>query len=367
MLLLITLLFFSTSSYVFLALLLRGNIQQPPRSATPWEPVVSVIVAAKNEESYLRDCLTSLAQLDYPSEKLDIIIVDDASTDGSGEIIKNFTTDPRFSSLRLEHDQKEKSGKAGALLAGFEKSCGEIVFMTDADCQVPPAWIQTMLHGFGERIGIVGGFTLVNKPKTLFEKVQALDWLYLLSVASAASQLNKPITWVGNNLAVRRQAYDNVGGYRKLDDSFVEDFALINAIEHQTTWQCRFYASPDSAVRTRAAASLRQFYAQRKRWSLGISSARPFGMWVMLSGFLTHLLLFVVAPFSWQTALWTALAKMLVDYLVFHPSRKILQEPCPWPFFLLYELFYIVYTALLPILLLFDRHISWKGAEMRRD
>ena len=67
--------------YVFFGLLLLGNLITFPRSKKKYEPTVSVIVAVRNEEAHLKACMKSLIQLDYPQEKLDIVLVDDASTD----------------------------------------------------------------------------------------------------------------------------------------------------------------------------------------------------------------------------------------------------------------------------------------------
>ena len=295
------LLFLSLCSYIFLGLLLRGNIASVPRTTSNWQPYVSVIIAARNEEKYLANCLASLQNLDYPLKKLEIVVVNDASTDQTADIIARFSNRLKhLKTVMLKQGEKEKPAKAGALLAGIDESQGEILIFTDADCRVPATWIRDLLAGFRDNVGIVGGYTLLFPScKNLFERLQALDWHYLLSIAGAASQLNKPITWVGNNMAVRRSAYEQVGGYRAIRDSLVEDFALIDAIEKQTEWQCRFYASPYSIVRTHPATSWRRLYEQRKRWSLGIVGARPFGWWIMTSGFLLHffiLLSFVFCP-----------------------------------------------------------------------
>lgn len=358
----LTLLLLTIASYTFLGLLLRGNVNPTPVAEKNWLPTVSVVVAAKNEEAHLGECLVSLANLDYPADRLEIIIVNDASTDKSAEIIEAFEHDiSMLKHIHLAKGEKTKQGKAGALLAGIEKSRGEILFITDADCVVPHTWIRDLLGGFHERVGVVGGFTLVKQPTSLWQKVQAYDWRFLLSVAAAASQLNKPISWVGNNLAVRRSTYEQVGGYQNLEAGFVEDFMLINVIEKETAWQCRFYASAKSAVRTNAADSLHQLISQRKRWGMAISAARPFGWWIMLTGFAGHFMILfalLVAP------LWSALAfiaKCGVDYLIFVQSRSVLREPFKTADFILYEIYALFHSLLLPLLMLFGGRISWKG------
>jgi cellulose synthase/poly-beta-1,6-N-acetylglucosamine synthase-like glycosyltransferase len=362
------LVFLSLCCYLFLGLLLRGNINAIPLSTEEWQPRVSVVIPARNEEAYLADCLSSLQKIDYPSEKVEIVIVNDASTDRTADVIAHFAS--RLKNLKnvaLLQKEKVKPAKAGALLAGIEHSKGEVIFFTDADCRVPSSWIRDLLRGFRENVGIVGGFTLLPQNKKLFEKLQALDWQYLLSIAGAASQLKKPITWVGNNMAIRRHAYDQVGGYREIRDSLVEDFALINAIEKQTTWQCRFYASPHSVVRTQPAASWRQLYEQRKRWSLGIVGARPFGWLIMTTAFLLHVFILLSFIFCPICALISLSIKMATDLLIFKQSSARLNESFKIQFIFLFQLYYIFSSLVLPILLLFDRRIHWKGIDLKRN
>lgn len=360
------LLILSLCSYIFLGLLLRGNVREMPAGDESWEPSVSVIISARNEEASLPACLASLVSLDYPEDKLEIVVVNDASTDHTAQIIDSFQrAHPTLQRIDLAFDEKEKAGKAGALLKGIDKSSGEILFFTDADCLVSRDWIREMLKGFRPEIGVVGGFTLIGQAQSLFAQMQALDWHFLLTIASAASHLNKPISWVGNNLALRRSAYEQTGGYRRLSDSFVEDFALIHAIDRQTHWRCRFYASPKSIVRTLPAQTVARLYAQRKRWSTGIVDARPFCWWIMITVWALHVSLLVSLFCSAALAIVTLLIKCGVDIFLFRASGVLLGESRSASKVIIYEPYYILSSLLLPISMLFDRRVTWKGAKIK--
>ncbi len=358
-------LFILLGGYSILAVLLSRNLRPVPESTKEWQPVVSVVIACRNEEHNLPGLFDSLRHLDYPRDKLEIILVDDASTDDTGSLIAAFEKSMAgVTTIALAPGEKEKSGKAGALLAGIELSRGEIIFITDADCRVAPHWIRSLLPALRENIGVVGGYTVIDSPARLFARVQALDWQLLLCVAAAASQMTRPITWVGNNLAFRRCAYDAVGGYRGLPNSFVEDFALIDAIERRTTYGCRFYAENQGAVRTRAAASLKQLYHQRKRWAFGITGARPFGLLIMSTAFFTHLFLvivFLMQPFCGVAAL---LLKTWSDLRLLSKKQSTVQTINPW-LLMLFEIYYILYSLVLPLLFLLDRRVVWKGEMFR--
>ncbi len=359
--LLLFLLFTSLSIYVLLAIVTSRNLTSIPPRRNNWQPNVSVVVACKNEDENLGDLFHSLSHLDYPAEKLEIIIIDDASTDQSAHLIRQFRAEnPGLIHVALADGEKEKPGKAGALLAGIEKSRGEVLFITDADCRIPPGWIVSLLSAFQANIGVVGGFTLIDRPRSLFERLQALDWQFLLSVAAAAAHMGRPITWVGNNLAIRRTAYDEVGGYRNVRNSLVEDFALIDAIERGGKWSCRFYAMPQGVVKTRAAASIRQLYHQRKRWAAGISGARPFSWLFMGAAFLTHIFI-VAAPIACPPcAVAALLLKIWSDRRILSKSAALLQEKTSLKELALFQPYYIAYSILLPFLLILDRRVVWK-------
>ncbi|MDZ7725014.1 MAG: glycosyltransferase [candidate division KSB1 bacterium] len=330
-------------------------------------PSVSVIVACKNEAKTLQTSLNSLTKLDYPSDKLEIIMVDDGSQDNSFDIIQAFVCkNNKISCLRLDPLEKTKSGKAGAIMKGIEKSSGEFIFITDADCSVPPTWIKGLLSAFDAQTGIAGGFTLAPPRLAVFQKMQNIDLLYLLSVASSTSALDKPTSWVGNNIAVRREAYDSIGGYAALDDSLVEDFALIAALDKQTRWKSCFCPSPQTAVQSRPPQTLRDWYNQRKRWACGIPQMRPLGLMIMILSFLAHLGVLVSvfkSPFS--LFLLCIFIMICIDYALIYKTSRYLQYSFNLIHFVFFQFYYFAYSSLLPFFLFFDRTVVWKGLTYR--
>jgi len=149
------------------------------------EPLVSVVVAARNEEANLRQCLESILGNDYPKEKLEVVVVDDRSTDATPSIIADLTREhPNLRSLRIERDDGKLRGKTNALARGIPTARGEIIMLTDADCIVSRTWVRETAKYFTEDVGIVAGVTMLNDT-SWFSGMQALDWMYLLSVAAS--------------------------------------------------------------------------------------------------------------------------------------------------------------------------------------
>lgn len=129
---------------------------QSPRSEP--EPRVSVIVPVRNGATTLGALLDSLLVLDYPSDRLEIIVVDNASTDETPEILKRYA--PRVKSVR-----EPRLGASAARNRGVAEAKGEVIAFTDADCVVDPRWLRGALPLLRrEQVGVVGGRILALRP-----------------------------------------------------------------------------------------------------------------------------------------------------------------------------------------------------------
>src|SRR5690606_8702665 len=145
-------------------------------------------------------------------------------------------------------------GKVSALAAGIKESGGEIILLTDADCTVPPLWAYTIASYYNDDVGIVNGYTTQNAQNT-FKGMQAIDFIYLISVASGMINNERPVSCIGNNMSFRKQAYLDAGGYDNLPFSVTEDFALLNAIQKLNKYRIIHPINPDSMVISKACRS----------------------------------------------------------------------------------------------------------------
>ncbi|HET7152311.1 MAG TPA: glycosyltransferase, partial [Candidatus Kapabacteria bacterium] len=203
-------------------------------------PAITVVVAARNEEKTIARCIHSLAALDYPADKLEIILMNDGSVDNTATIISSLLTSyPAIKYFDVQEENSHLRGKTAALAQAFDMAKGEIFISTDADCAVPPQWLKEVASYFDAKTGIVGGFTL-QEYSSLFSAVQSLDWAYLLTHASSGAGLGTPIGCIGNNLAIRREAYESMGGYRNIPFSVTEDFALLKAVCKTERWEYKY-------------------------------------------------------------------------------------------------------------------------------
>ena len=187
-----------------------------------FEPKVTVIVAARNEEAVIHNCINSLDKLDYPEEKLQILIINDHSTDLTQEVIEKLISGkPKFRALKSKKAIGKLKGKANALANAMEYATGEIIFTTDADCIINPEWVKTLLSYYTDDVAAVFGFTKQEGNRALL-KMQSVDWVYLLTASAGMMNLQRPMSCIGNNMSYRKSAYDEVGGYETIPFSVIE-------------------------------------------------------------------------------------------------------------------------------------------------
>ncbi len=355
--------------YVISSLILFYGIFRRRPARVSQQPLVSVLIAARNEEKRIPQCLESLLHSQYPAEKFEIIVIDDRSTDQTRNIAEGFARQhPQVRVIPINHRLENMSGKASALCQGLVHARGEIILMTDADCQVPPSWIPQTVSYFTPKVGLVGGFTLLSpseKTSAVFAKIQTLDWMYLLTVGAGAAGLGRPVSIIGNNFAFRRAAYETVGGYEKLGFSIIEDFALMRAIHEQTDWQILFPLDPQIAITSDPTTSWREFYDQRQRWAAGGKDVGMVAKWLMMIAFLGHLAcltaFFISAKLAWSCFLIVASA----DFLLLWQSTRALGHRTLLTIFPLFEIYYFLYSFFFTPTVLLPATVRWKGVHYR--
>jgi cellulose synthase/poly-beta-1,6-N-acetylglucosamine synthase-like glycosyltransferase len=323
-------------------------------------PSATVVVAVRNEQKNIASCLVSLNKITYPSGKLEIIIVDDFSEDRTGTIIDEFIKDkPLFKKITPEINSSLK-GKVNALASAMKIASGEIILLTDADCEVPSAWVVTLASYFKKDIGFVNGFTVLNNG-SIFSAMQGIDLVFLLSAASGSINLKYPVSSIGNNMSFRKEAYLEVGGYVNLPFSVTEDFILLQGIAGLKKYQIIYPLLKESLVVSKPCTGLKELINQKKRWGRGGFAAPAGGFMIMGIAFISNLLVLLTPLFFSPVWLYLAVFKIIVDYLFLYPVHSVLGIKNQLKYYLFFQVYFILYTTILPIVLIFNRKISWKG------
>ncbi len=351
--------------YLFCGIIIFFGLKKYNQSPLTQFSSVSVIVAARNEEHYISACLNSLTELDYPQDKLELIIVDDHSTDKTLKIIKEFADiHKHIIPIALGDYFENNSGKADAIQFAVEKSKGEFLFVTDADCQVPRGWIKNLLSAFTPGMGLVGGATLLDKPNEkmpLFGRIQSFDWLYLLTIALSTGHYGFPISWFGNNMAFRRETFDSIGGFKNLRNTIVEDFAFILKIHKSRNWKIKFLFHQDSLVKSDPVLHIRSYYNQRKRWASAVNAVHPVAKLMMFTSVAAHVIIVLnIITLQFHSAIWGFTIMTLVDLTATWKSTGFLDRRDLLKYILPFKIYYFYFTLVFPVMLIFDHKIDWK-------
>jgi 1,2-diacylglycerol 3-beta-glucosyltransferase len=342
--------------------LLRGRM---PHAVAGTMPFVSVIVAARNEEDHIGECLQSILRTTYPAHLMEIIVVNDGSTDRTGDIAASFSREQGH--VRVINSLTgvgNLRGKTNAVCQGINASRGEILMFTDADCTVPPGWVSHTVAAFEEGIGIVGGFTLLEHG-TWFQTIQSLDWTHLFGVAGAMAGYGSPLTVIGNNLSVRRSAYDATGGFENIPFSVTEDYALVQAIVTRTDYRAAFPMQAATQVSSKACTTVRQLFRQKQRWGVGGLDMIWPGMAVMAVSWLTRATI-IAALCSGSTG-WGLTGICIIaasDLLFLSAPLKTFGRLLDLKWFPLFELYFTGYMLVLPVVAFFSREIVWKERKL---
>jgi len=326
-------------------------------------PSASVIVAARNEEDKILDCLASLDLMDYPEGKLEIIIVNDNSTDKTGEIINDFIAGkPKFRTIIPEGIKGKLKGKTNALANALKVSRGEIILTTDADCTPPPTWAKSIASYFQKDVGAVLGFT-TQSGETPFYGMQAMDFLYLHTIASGTANLNKPTSCIGNNMAYRKSAYDDAGGYENIPFSITEDMKLMTTIHEMKKYKVIYPLDKDALMVSKPLANYKEIFWQKKRWGVGGVDSKLYGYAIMASGYVAKICMLLLPFLFSPAALYLTAFKIFIDCFFVQQIFNKLGLKFRLSHFTAFEIYFIIYVLLLPIVVLPNRKVKWKGRE----
>ncbi|MEE9166764.1 MAG: glycosyltransferase [Candidatus Neomarinimicrobiota bacterium] len=363
-------------AYLSFLLWLRNGITGTPQQQTSKKrnrlPLVSVIVAARNEEDNIGNLLQHVLCQDYPGSQLEVVIANDDSADSTGDIVRKFSeNDSRVTHLLVDDTPDNWSPKMWALSKAVQSSEGEILVFTDADCTMGASWISTMAMLFKDtRVGMVGGPSPLENGGGLWRRALLLDSLGQDSLAAGGFARGFPLTVSGRNLAIRRSAFDSVRGYEEINSFFSGDDTLIMHKIIDAGWEIEFCVNPEAQVKSPPPPDFASFVRQRLRFAskgkiyYELPFVRSVFRWIVSAIFLANLAVvagmaaFVVSLDSTWLLPW--FVKMIGDGILIAKYTSLLSRPFEPAAFLLDEIWHSLYVVVFGILgpLL---PISWKG------
>ena len=187
----------------------KGVLERRGFADTKTHPLISVIVPVRNRPTEIEACLRALQQLRYPRERLEIIVVDDASQDTTPEVISRF---PVKHMTLNEHKQASYCRNLAA-----RESKGEIVAFVDSDCRVHPDWLSELVTCFRDRsLAAVGGLVDSELEESALDRYEKVKSSLHLGFRPRRSSGNEPFFYLPScNLLVKRRPFLKLGGFRE--------------------------------------------------------------------------------------------------------------------------------------------------------
>lgn len=241
----------------FLSAPARRNRERAPSLS---RPTVALIIPCWNEEDTIRGSIESLLALDYPSDKLSIVVVNDGSTDNSGREIDAFKDHPRVTVIH-----QENGGKHAALNTGIAGTTADIVGCMDADSFVEPSALKETVGYFDDpKVAAVTVAMSVHKPYTLIEAMQQAEYVLGIALRHILATINGIYVTPGPFSLYRRSVVVELGGFRRGHNA--EDMEMALRLQRHGYWI-------ENAVRARVYAqspkTVRSLVKQRTRWTTG--------------------------------------------------------------------------------------------------
>jgi glycosyltransferase involved in cell wall biosynthesis len=348
--------------YVVLRWLMSQSTTLSPRSTQPESghlPRVSALIPARDEEGNLSDCLDTIRAQSYPD--LEIIVVDDRSTDATPEIARRTAeADPRVRVVTMTHLPAGWTGKTHALQEASSVASGEWLWFLDADTFHHPDSLAVML-GYGLREGAALVSILPElRCETFWERViQPLAGITLMQsfpLFLVNDDRRKLAFANGQTILVRRDAYDAAGGHRAVRDRFVEDIGMAYKVKGlglpirvaltRDLVSCRMYNSLSQLVR--GWSRILYDALDRKSWRLLgrlldpltfcqtghvalivsmilliTQGPGPFPLWLLGLSVVHHVWMYVVLRLAYHASVpgsrhvvWYPLANLVVDVIL---------------------------------------------------
>jgi tetratricopeptide (TPR) repeat protein len=329
-------------------------------------PTVSVVVTARNEAQDLPRCLAALAALDYPADKLQLVLVNDRSTDDTGALLERFAAVHAHTVVLHTATLPDLGldGKARGLAHGMDIATGEWILITDADGAMPPSWVRHLMGLAGTDAVMVGGALSVT-PKWWWGWFEGVMLQFLLSFSHAAAGFGMPFVCIGPNMGIRSDAYRRAGGLVTRGVFVAEDLALFE-IARSDGRPIRLAADLPTTVTVVPVPTPWLLFSQLRRWLGGGVAERPavaVGLVVTLTwglGVLWHFLAgWASVPFtSWAAFVGT---KLVGEGVLLHVLHRRLGEHHLVRRLLALQLYQVVALLFLPISFALTRRLRWLG------
>jgi len=353
-------------SYFFLILIYFWGwkkLSPANRSVNRSATTVSIVVAVRNEAVNIPALIRALKSQDYPKELMEVLFIDDHSTDSTRDAIhlcvKGETVYSILSSSGV--------GKKDALQCGYSKCRGDLIITTDADCTFNQKWISALVSCFEDKkADFIIGPVILDEGPGIFQDLQALEFLSLTGTAGGSAGIGKPILCNGANLAFKANIVSSQPDLLNRKFASGDDIFLLQHVKKEHGCTPVFLKSREATVVSKGQDDLKSFWNQRKRWTSKNRGCRDFdSAFAAIIVYLTNLFLLVslilsfFIPQVFLIFIGLFLLKSIPDFLFMYTVTEFFDKKPLLRYFLILQVLYFFYVSIIPIAGTIGK-FSWK-------
>ncbi|NVN95093.1 MAG: glycosyltransferase [Bacteroidetes bacterium] len=338
---------------------------------------VSIIIPARNESHCILELMQSIKNQTYPYQFIEIIVVDDASTDDTFKVVQDFAnqnSNLNCKVIRIEDNTVKKTYKKFAISKAIQLSKGDLIITTDADCVVGCDWVAGIVNLYIQsNAKMIVGFVAYSNDDSIFQKMQNLEFLSLIASGVSAVESGYPIMCNGANLVYERKAFDEVNGF-DLNEHFASGddvFLLLKIKKHFGKNSIFVLDDKNTIVYTHAMKNLSAFIQQRIRWASKTKGYKDLSILLVAgivfsynTSIIFTLLIGIVYHNFLLITLYLFLLKVVIDFPIILSITKFVNRKDLLIFYLPLQILYLPYILIIGIISNFISY-QWKGRTIK--
>ena len=317
----------SSPYFCFIVIIISGLLfrAKQPIDISSNLPFVSVVIAARNEEENISNLLEDLIKQDLDKNNFEVIVSNDRSEDNTKNIIDSYAEKNSF--IKAIHISKkyDMATKKYALEKAIDKSNGEIILATDADCRVPKTWVTSMAKLVIKENKVIIGYSKIKSENKLINEIQKIDFLGIMTANGGLLTNGIVCSGSGQNLGYKKEDFYKIGGFEPVKNKESgDDMYIVQAIAKIKG--AAFNYDENSFVSTLPKKTLSGYINQRVRWS---SNSRftiftsPLFFFFLASAFLANLNILIAMILFLDVSITLFFIKFFLEALVLYIGGKI--------------------------------------------
>lgn len=331
-----------------------------------FQPPVSVVICARNEDDNLSAFLPLIIAQDYPD--FEVVVVNDCSWDHTADVLKEFSQKyPKLKVVTIKEDENFSHGKKFAQMVGIKGAKNEHLLFTDADCRPSSSqWIKHMVSNYDDKTEIVLGYGAYEKNKSLLNKIIRFDTFYIALQYLSFCLSGKTYMGVGRNLSYKKSLFFKLKGFAShYHIESGDDDLLVNeaATKRNSKIEINLKSFTVSKVKKNWAGWWRQkrrhittgtHYNFKSKFRLGLLAGSQYLL------FITFIILLALGS-NFYLVLGLFCFRLCIQFIIFIKSmNKLREKDLLWlsPFL---EIFLMIFYPVLTLSNLFLKKNKWKS------